>query len=850
MDTDILTRGTIPEPTGLDRIGHVVLGGVPLAKGQLREAGMFRMELGGRNFPLEGTAAAWWPDGSIKWLRLCGAVDLKGGHSNPFALEAGSTPPTKGLAILRSPCGTGVSPVAGVGGQDARPTVGLPAKPVLGSTDIAGGPIAVRVCADPGRVLEVRDAAGNLLTRGPGLSARMRLKGPGGEARPDLVWSFDAGDVRVVEQSPARVVVRLGGRFVEGERLVGELVTFVEVLRDEPRLGIQPVWIYLGDPERDRVASLSVSVHTVFGGGDDARFGFGQDRGSDYWDACRWLPEGHRWPGVRLVQAGSSFYRFDKRTGPDASWVKIREGRRAQGWCHLGDGQGGVTGAMRYLWQEYPRMLAVDADAGTLTFGLVPGETEALDLRRYAPVVLGMPIYEAGEGPFPAQTHGATGIAKSSELMIRFHAAGYGREEAARVGTFWCEPARIMPDPEAFAASGVAGALAAKPSACAEAGERRLVELTDFLVGERETQGWYGLMDFGDVMESYYSERGQWAFDDGGYAWLNTEGLPDLGLWLMALRHGRPDWLEAAIAMTRHNRDVDMYHRGHLKGVGTRHNVNHWGCKDKEWRISMPLVKRLHDYATGDPWTREVILATVAVFQSYDRTAATAPSMTAALAGLAVKAEMTGASEDHAAVKRAMAVFAAAVGEDGHVAKSLHINLATGEGEPVADGQTLMGKYFFLLGFGGQHVLTELAETYGDEALTRALVRHAEVYLRSYDMTAWKPHEVPLPAAGMGFLALAWRRTEDSRFRGAIARALTSGWTGPELGEPGGAESLGTPQRRFLLGQVRRNKVTCVIGEFLHLWPYGYAVLAEAGSPSGAFLAGREEMRGLFRLLC
>jgi hypothetical protein len=807
MSNDCLARGTMPETTGADREGHVVLGALPLKKGQLRGTGAFGLAVNGREFPMDGTAAAWWPDGSVKWLRLCGAVDLKGGCDNAFTVAALPGATAGGLAATHLP----------------------------GIESITGGPLSVRISPDANRVLEVRDAAGRLLTRGPGLSARLRARGRDDRPRPALDWTFEPGNARVVVESLARVVVRLGGRFVEDGRVLGELVTFIEIVKDEPRLGIQPVFIFLGDPDRDRIESLQVSVHTIYGSGDGARFGFGQDRGPGLWDDCQWLPDGHRWPQVRQVQAGSTFYKLEKRTGPAGGWVKIREGQRAQGWCHLGGAAGGVTGAIRYFWQEYPRTLAVDADAGTVSFGLVPEEGEPLDLRRYSPVILGGTIYEAGEGAIDSAFYGAHGIAKSSELMVRFHAAGEERLAAAKAGLFWTRPVRLVPEPAGFAASGAAGTLEAAAPAGYEDGEERVKALASFLFEEREARGWYGLLNYGDVMQTYYTSRGQWAYDDGGYGWVNTESLPDLGLWLTALRHGRIDWLEGAIAMTRHNRDVDMYHRGNFKGVGSRHNVNHWGCKDKEWRISMPLVKRFHDYLTGDPWTREVILETVGVYQTYERTSSAAASMGAALSGLMVKAEMTGRAQDFDAVVRMLDVYARAVREDGHMARQLHVNLATGEGEPVfgttrgkplpGEDGTLMGSYFFLLGFGAQHALTEAAATYAHAPLIRALIRHADLYLGTFDMTRWAPYQVPRAGGAILFLALAFRETGFPRFRDSIAQSLAQGYKGPDLGTEGGEGVFDEPRRRILLDMERKNKITCSIGDLMHLRPYGYAAI-------------------------
>ena len=73
----------------------------------------------------------------------------------------------------------------------------------------------------------------------------------------------------------------------------------------------------------------------------------------------------------------------------------------------------------------------------------------------------------------------------------------------------------------------------------------------------------------------------------GGYAWQNTELIPTLWLWLAFMRSGREDIFTMAEAMSRHSADVDIYHFGDLKGLGSRHNVVHWGDSCKEPRIAM-----------------------------------------------------------------------------------------------------------------------------------------------------------------------------------------------------------------------------------------------------------------------
>ena len=796
-------RLRIEETTGIDRPAEPVLGGVPLARGVQHGGGWFSLQRDGQAFLLEGTPAACWPDGSVKWLHLCGLVDLAGGLRNDFTLAPASGNPPVGLRL------TG----------EAR------------SVEIAGGVLNVRVTADPACVLAVYDA-GNALLQGPGLSARLRLTDPEGALQSPIHWSFDPA-VDVVVQTANRMVMKLSGRFVQDDRTVAELLLFIEVLRDSRRLGLEPVFIYLGDPDRDLIAELSLTAHTAYQG-DGARYGFANERGRGYWDVLQPYEEGPSWPQARQVQLGSTFYRTDKRTGPAGSWTRACEGQRAQGWCHLGTEAGGVTAGMRYYWQEYPRALSLDTEAGAVTFELIPSGAEPLDLRRYSPLVWGKAVYEYGkEGtPFEAQWKGATGIAKASELMLHFHPAGDAR--AAEAGLALAHPVLLMTEPAQAFATGAFGPVDAAQADRPQ--EELLSGLVEYIVDEREARGWYGLMHFGDVQMTYYRAWDRWAYDDGGYAWVNTESLPDWGLWLAALRHGRADWLRAAVEMTRHNRDVDMYHRGNFRGVGTRHNVNHWGCGDKEWRVSMPLVKRLHYYLTGDPWTREVMESTIEVYQSYERTSGTAPSMSSAFAALMVKYELTGDAADLQALRNMADVYARAVREDGHFVNAVHVNIATGEGEPVLDEKTMEGRYFFLETFGAQHTLVEAAELLDHAELKQAIIRHANLCLANAANPPGTPHSATV-GASLPFVASAWRWTGEERYREALAAELAKPVSYVDREMIGGSGPLNEPEHRVLRKAERRNKIVCSIGNLLHLYPYALAVVPA----TQAVPAGRDE---------
>ncbi|MBW2561982.1 MAG: hypothetical protein JRE40_14175 [Deltaproteobacteria bacterium] len=90
-------------------------------------------------------------------------------------------------------------------------------------------------------------------------------------------------------------------------------------------------------------------------------------------------------------------------------------------------------------------------------------------------------------------------------------------------------------------------------------------------------------------------------------AWDNSELGTDMWLWYSFLRSGRPDIFRLAEAMTRHTGEVDSYHIAPLAGLGSRHNVRHWGRGAKEARISQAGYRRYYYYLTADERTGDVM---------------------------------------------------------------------------------------------------------------------------------------------------------------------------------------------------------------------------------------------------
>ena len=101
--------------------------------------------------------------------------------------------------------------------------------------------------------------------------------------------------------------------------------------------------------------------------------------------------------------------------------------------------------------------------------------------------------------------------------------------------------------------------------------------------------------------------RHAWRYDVGGFAWDNDEQGTEMWLWYSFLRSGRPDLYRMAEAMTRQVSEVDCYHQGKLAGLGSRHNVRHWGDGAKEARISQAAYRRFYYYLSTDERVGDVM---------------------------------------------------------------------------------------------------------------------------------------------------------------------------------------------------------------------------------------------------
>ena len=194
------------------------------------------------------------------------------------------------------------------------------------------------------------------------------------------------------------------------------------------------------------------------------------------------------------------------------------------------------------------------------------------------------------------------GIARTTTLTLIPQSGYTGKKAFADYAKQFSSPSLLMPTPNylhARQAFGIWG-LPDRTTPFRTRVEDRLDAYIDFYQKAIEQNKWYGFWNYGDVMHAYDPVRHTWRYDVGGFAWDNTELASNMWLWYNFLRTGRIDIWRMAEAMTRHTGEVDVYHIGPNAGLGSRHNVSHWGCGAKEARISQAAWNRFYYYLTTD----------------------------------------------------------------------------------------------------------------------------------------------------------------------------------------------------------------------------------------------------------
>jgi hypothetical protein len=599
--------------------------GVPWPRGTVRPGEPFGLaDAEGRAVPVQSWPLATWPDGSVKWSAH--AIGPQDAPAARYELTPGARPaaPDRPVTITRPGDGTlRVTTSIGTGTGTSTVTWTVAAEP---------GDALIRSVAHGDREI-VRDV--HLIAIVNGATGRGAVE-----------------QITVEQEGPVRAVVRLTGRYAAGPS--GDGLPFDVRLYFYAGAGdvrVVHTFVFGGDPARDFVGGLGLRAGVVMRDEPhDRHVRLAGPGGGFLTEAVRGLTGLRRDPGAAvrraqvegrpcgpiapvvadrlhliptwgdytLDQSSADGFTLRKRTSPGHGWVTVPSGTRSAGYGYVGGVSGGLGFGLRDFWRLHPTRLDIRgaaSDLATATVWLWSPSAPPMDLRFYhdglgqdtfAEQLEGLEItyedYEPGYGD-------AHGVARTHELTLRTYPATPPGADLAAHAAALNDPALLTATPERIRAAGVFGDWAPpdRSTPARAAIEDRLDFLFDLYVTEREQRRWYGFWDYGDVMHTYDADRHTWRYDVGGYAWDNSELSPDLWLWYQYLRTGRADVFRFAEAMTRHTGEVDVHHLGRFAGLGSRHNVQHWGCSCKQLRISNALYRRFFYYLTADERTGDLL---------------------------------------------------------------------------------------------------------------------------------------------------------------------------------------------------------------------------------------------------
>lgn len=349
-----------------------------------------------------------------------------------------------------------------------------------------------------------------------------------------------------------------------------------------------------------------------------------------------WIPT---WSDYTLSQLSANGFTLKKRTEPGHAWISAAQGHRAPGVGYIGGVSGGVAFGMRDFWKLHPTQLDVRGaatDSAEVTLWMWSPEAPPMDIRFYHDG-LGQDV----EGPLPGTAIEGVdvsvpdrpyakqldalnityedyepgfgtphGVGRSTDIYLWALTATPSREHLVDLADVVVRPPQLVTRPDDLLRARVFGTMWSLPDRSSpnlRRIEKRLDWSIDYYTKQVEQHHWYGFWDYGDFMHTYDRDRHTWRYDVGGYAWDNSELSTDMWLWYSFLRSGDPQPFRLAEAMNRHNRDVDIYHLGRFAGLGSRHNVQHWGCSAKQLRISTSMNRRFHYYLTTDERTGDVL---------------------------------------------------------------------------------------------------------------------------------------------------------------------------------------------------------------------------------------------------
>ncbi|WP_200975656.1 Tat pathway signal sequence domain protein [Echinicola sp. 20G] len=609
----------LEKPEGIYTSGTTL--GVPWPMGQVKKESFYLINENGKQHPVQSWPLAYWPDGSIKWS----------GHAISRLGKLG-----KDVKLMP--------------GKGVQPEKALVVEETAEKIKIDTGLVQCNISKSGNQLIEsiVRNGRQGLIN---GRLVLLHQDGVLGE-KENITTSLFEGQIEKVaveQQGPVRAVVKIEGKHAgTGYEAWLPFVIRLYFYAGGDSIRTMHTIVFDGDEEKDFIKGLGLRFevpmedelydrHIRFAGKDRGVFaeairgltGLRRDAGKAVRDAQvqgEKTPDEATFPDsvksrlhyipafgdYTLSQTSPDAFSIRKRTKAGHSWLKSGFGDRARGTGYIGGPSGGVAFGIRNFWQSYPAQLDI-RDAHTqnaeVTMWLWAPDSPAMDLRFYHDGMgqdtyekqldalnITYEDYEPGFGT-------AKGVARTSEMTIAVLEETPDASYFNAIADGVAVPPQLSPEPQYLHQVGVFGKIWDLPDRSTPQKAKIEAYLEDYFAfyhQQVDDRRWYGFWDYGDVMHSYDYDRHTWKYDVGGFAWDNSELSTDLWLWYYFLRTGRSDVFRMAEAMTRHTGEVDVHHLGRFAPLGSRHNVQHWGCSAKQLRISTAANRRFYYYLTGD----------------------------------------------------------------------------------------------------------------------------------------------------------------------------------------------------------------------------------------------------------
>jgi len=601
---------TLHNLSGREKRGVTTFGCI-WAQGELLDDSAFTLHnTDGTTSAVQSRVTAYWPDGSIKWSahtadasRMTETIDLVAGASGDHPRAITVEPRSGGVRVFSDSLSLDI------------PDCG----PLLFSNLTVDG----------------RERVHRAL---PTVQIERREETEEGQVRTVCEFVGSIARMTVEVEGPVEAVIKYEG-IHRNPKTGEELIPFVIRLHiGSDGLRFVHTFFYDGDETRDFLKGVSISLSSpISGAAYNRHIRFLGDAGSFHessanllsWrprlpaevyasqcagerlnlegevlaDVQRILTDMPHWDTWAICQDTPTHFSINKKLAlPDVCFLECLHGNQARGGLSVGGENGWLSVAIRDFCKRHPSGYTVSgltSDEVRTDIWFYAPMAEAFDFRHYTNRGYNQVYYE-GYDFFGASAYG---IAATSECTLMWGDGVVASERALIAHADWTDKPPVYVAESAFYHERRAFGYWSLPAGGTEMErwlEAQLDKAVAFYLNEVEQRHWTGLFNYGDFMHTYDRERHIWRYDMGGYAWDNTELVPTFWLALAFIRSGREEIFTLAEKMSRHASETDVYHFGRYKGLGSRHNVRHWGCPCKEARIAMAGHHRLLYYLTGD----------------------------------------------------------------------------------------------------------------------------------------------------------------------------------------------------------------------------------------------------------